>query len=298
MRSTAASSAIRTARCATAASSSWHTGLDAQAREQAELFIDLLLKANERMNLTAVRNRDDALWRHVGDSLALIPVLDAALAVRQRPQIASHVTAGPSAQPAPAAGPGRDLRDSSGPTQSPIAQHAARAGKPLLKLIDVGSGAGLPGVILALARPQWQVTCLDSIGKRCDFVRDAVWELALPNVDTLWSRAEVAAQLPKHREAYHVAIARAVAETRLLAEYCLPFVSVGGLWVAAKGPSPEAEVAAAEGALQQLGGSLQGIYPVDSFSEDGQRTAVVVSKFRPTPALYPRQAGTPKRKPL
>lgn len=152
---------------------------------------------------------------------------------------------------------------------------------------------------LAIARPHWDVAMLDSLAKRCTFVDGAIATLRLSNARTLWSRAEDAGQLPQHRQQYDVVVARAVAELRVLAELCLPFAKTPqGLWVAAKGPSPDAEVAAAQGALRTLGGSLVGVVEVASRSAEGVRTAVVVRKLGKTPKQYPRQAGTPSRRPL
>jgi hypothetical protein len=102
----------------------------------------------------------------------------------------------------------------------------------------------------------------------------------LSNVSVVWSRAEDGGQSPQHRGKYDLAVARAVAETRVLAELCLPFVRVGGLWVAPKGPSPDAEVAAASRSFSQLGATLLATELVESFSADGQRTCIVASKVR------------------
>lgn len=152
---------------------------------------------------------------------------------------------------------------------------------------------------LAIARPHWDVTMLDSLAKRCTFVDGAVGALGLSNARALWSRAEDAGQLPQHRQRYDVVVARAVAELRVLAELCLPFAKAPrGVWVAAKGPGPDAEVAAARGALRTLGGELVAVVEVASHSAEGARTAVVVRKHKATPKQYPRKPGTPSKKPL
>ncbi len=145
-----------------------------------------------------------------------------------------------------------------------------------------------------------QVTLLDSLGKRCDFVRKTVADLGIGNIEVVWGRAEDIAQDRAHRERYDVAIARAVAEMRVLAELCLPFVKVQGLFLAAKGTKPKAEVEAAGKAIGLLGGELLGIENVESFSEADSlpRTAVMVKKVQQTPGRFPRQAGKPLKQPL
>jgi 16S rRNA G527 N7-methylase RsmG len=145
-----------------------------------------------------------------------------------------------------------------------------------------------------------QVTLLDSLRKRCDFVQSSIGSLGIGNAATLWGRAETLAQDGAHRERYHVATARAVAEMNVLAEYCLPFVRLGGLFLAAKGPAPHAEVEAGRAALGELGGQLLGIEPVQSFSRvhGDNRTTVLVRKVRQTPAQYPRREGKPGKRPL
>lgn len=168
----------------------------------------------------------------------------------------------------------------------------------LTRLIDVGSGAGLPGIILAIARPNWHITLLDSLQKRCTFNKEAISAAGLANVSVTWARAEDAGQDPLLRHSQHVAVARAVAELRVLAELCLPMVQVGGHWVAAKGAAPEEEVALARRAIQELGGELVRVEEVDSLAPEGKRTVVVVRKVRTTPGKYPRKAGTPKKQPL
>lgn len=144
-----------------------------------------------------------------------------------------------------------------------------------------------------------QVRMLDSLRKRCDFVQGALAGLDIHNAETVWGRAETLGQDAQHREAYDMAVARAVADMRVLSELCLPFVRPGGHFVAAKGPEPSAEVAAAEHALAVLGGKLLGVEEVASFSEEGRpRTAVVVRKDARTPEQFPRREGTPSKRPL
>ncbi|KAL4534611.1 hypothetical protein Ndes2526A_g05495 [Nannochloris sp. 'desiccata'] len=149
---------------------------------------------------------------------------------------------------------------------------------PTISIIDVGSGAGLPGIVLAVARPEWQITLLDSLKKRCTFNEAAVEATGLKNVKIEWGRAEDAGQDPRLREQHTIAVARAVAELRQLAELCLPLVSVGGYWIAAKGTNPQAEVEAAENAIKELGGKLMEVQEVDSDGPDGKRCVVIVKK--------------------
>ncbi|XP_059303835.1 uncharacterized protein LOC132055851 isoform X1 [Lycium ferocissimum] len=167
-----------------------------------------------------------------------------------------------------------------------------------LNLVDVGSGAGLPGIILAIASPGWKVTLLESMNKRCSFLEHVVSEIGLSNVQVKRERAETLGQDVNFRESFDVAVARAVAEMRILAEYCLPLVRTGGIFLAAKGHDPQEEVDRAERAIQLMGASLLQIRCVDSHSKHGQRTAIICLKGKPTPKKYPRDPGTPAKIPL
>lgn len=167
-----------------------------------------------------------------------------------------------------------------------------------VSLVDVGSGAGFPGLVLAIARPAWRVVLVDALAKRVEFLRAAAAELGAGNVQAAHARAEDAARRPEWRERFDLATARAVAHLPVLAEYCLPLVRVGGSFLAMKGPAIAGEVESAGRALQRLGGRLSG---VDSFSLPGTeegRSIVRVLKVQETPAEYPRRAGTPERRPL
>ncbi|RWR95634.1 Ribosomal RNA small subunit methyltransferase G [Cinnamomum micranthum f. kanehirae] len=167
-----------------------------------------------------------------------------------------------------------------------------------LNLVDVGSGAGLPGLIFAIACPGWNVTLLESMQKRCMFLEHAVGLIGLSNVEILCARAETVGQNHDSREMFDVAVARAVAEMRVLAEYCLPLVRVGGLFVAAKGYDPQEEVSSSKKAIQLMGASILAMCSVESHGPFGQRTAVVCLKDSPTPKKYPRNPGTPAKIPL
>ena len=155
---------------------------------------------------------------------------------------------------------------------------------------------------LAIARPTWEVTLLDTLQKRTSFLDAAAAECGADNVRTLWSRAEDAGKVGnEHREAYDVVTARAVAELRVLAELCVPLVRVGGAFVAMKNSlaSTAGETSAAAGAIETLGGTPFVANEVQSVGPDGElRTAVVSVKERATPDKYPRRAGMPNKRPL
>jgi 16S rRNA (guanine527-N7)-methyltransferase len=171
-----------------------------------------------------------------------------------------------------------------------------------ITLLDVGSGAGFPGMALAIARPRWEITLLDTLQKRTTFLAQAANECGVSNVKTLWSRAEDAGSVgSEHREAYDLVTARAVAELRVLSELCVPMVKVGGAFLAAKNSivSTREELDAAASAVNVLGGEPFRAEEVRSVGPDGNlRTAVISRKATPTPEKYPRRAGMPNKRPL
>ena len=166
------------------------------------------------------------------------------------------------------------------------------------RVIDVGTGAGFPGLPLKIACPSIHLTLVESVGKKADFCRHVVKKLNLEGVEVLQERAEVIGQIPSHREQYNWAIARAVAVLPVLAEYLLPLVRIGGGIIAMKGESAPAEAHNADHAIRLLGGHLRKLLPVTLPGVADERYLVVVDKIAATPQAYPRRIGVPAKKPL
>ena len=220
----------------------------ADLAERIARYLALLADWNTRMDLTAVAEGEEALDRHIADSLA------------------------------PLAVPG--LIPESG------------------SLIDVGTGAGFPGMALALARPGLRVTLLDSLQKRLDFL-DAVREaVGADNVTLVHARAEDGARRPELRERFDIAAARAVAPLPVLAEYLLPYVRVGGSALCWKGPALADELTAGRRAAHLLGGKAGEPVPCPIPGRDWDHSVLPIAKVSRTPAAYPRRAGLPARRPL
>jgi 16S rRNA (guanine527-N7)-methyltransferase len=168
---------------------------------------------------------------------------------------------------------------------------------PPQSIIDVGAGAGIPGIILAMVWPETQITLVESIGKKCTFMRHVATELNLSNVTVVNDRAESIGHDPAHREHYQMATARAVADLRTLVEYLLPLCRPQGVVYAPKGPHPEEEVAGARVAIGRLGGRVRDVVPIVVAGLDG-RSMVRIDKLKATPAEFPRAAGVPSKRPL
>ena len=164
-------------------------------------------------------------------------------------------------------------------------------------LVDVGSGAGFPGIPLSIMLPDVRVTMVDALDKRVKFLKSVIDELGL-NAEAVHARAEDATKKPELREQFDVATARAVASLNLLAEYLLPFVRVGGHMMALKGPSLDEELAEAAFALETLGGRHERTEQVEIPGRDWSHRIAYIEKISETPAKYPRKAGVPEKKPL
>ena len=166
------------------------------------------------------------------------------------------------------------------------------------RVIDVGSGAGFPGLPLKIACPDLRLTLLEATGKKAEFLTEVVNRLGLTDVTVLNARAEQAGHDPAHRAAYDLAVARALAAMPVLAELTLPFVRPGGLVIAQKGEDPAAEVEATQAAFHRLGGRLRRVLPVSVPGVAAARHLVVVEKVAATPDRYPRRPGMPAKRPL
>jgi 16S rRNA (guanine527-N7)-methyltransferase len=167
-----------------------------------------------------------------------------------------------------------------------------------LRIIDVGTGAGFPGIPIKIAVPGIRLTLVEAAGKKAEFCRLLTARLQLSDVTILHARAEEAGCDPETREQYDWAVARAVAGLPVLAEYLLPLVKVGGRALAQKGETGPAEAESAAGAMQLLGGRLEKILPVELPGILEKRFLILMEKQTPTPAKYPRRAGAPSKKPL
>lgn len=216
--------------------------------ERLGAYLALLLDANTRMNLTAIRDAEDAWDKHIYDALTLVPVL-------------------------------AEVKGEDGRTPS---------------VIDVGSGGGIPGLVLACVMPGVRFTLLDATGKKCAFLEDAATQLGLSNVSVTHDRAERAGAHPggPHRARHDAVVSRAVGRMAMLLELTVPLARVGGLIVLTKGQKADEELGEAKKALHMLHATHAGT--VDT--ETGR--VVVIEKLRQTPRVYPRADGEPKRSPL
>jgi len=226
-----------------------HLGISLSAMQmrQFELFESLLLKWNERLNLTAITDKDETRIKHFFDSLSCFEIVQ---------------------------------RESQ------------------FSVIDIGTGAGFPGIPLKIVNPSLSLTLVETVGKKAEFCRKAVEELSLQSVKVFSTRAEMIGQETEHRESYDWAIARAVAPLSILAEYLLPLVRIGGNALAQKGPRSEDEITNAGKAIQILGGKLHSVHHVILPENMGERTIIQIRKVKQPPPKFPRRAGTPKKNPL
>jgi 16S rRNA (guanine527-N7)-methyltransferase len=240
-------------------------GLTLSARHVAlfELYYRELAAWNRRFNLTAITAYDQVQSKHFLDSLTCLLALP------------------------------RSDGDVAIPATVPL--QTATTG---LWLMDVGSGAGFPGLPLKIMLPEARVTLVESVGKKVTFLRHAIEVLGLTGVEVLAMRAEEAARLPEHRERYDMVVARAVAHLSVLAEYCLPCCRIGGRMVAPKGEDAASELGASRLALEMLGCTAVALTQVHLPGAELPRYLVVADKGRPTPEQYPRRVGLPTKRPL
>ena len=166
------------------------------------------------------------------------------------------------------------------------------------KVIDIGSGAGFPGIPIKIMNQELNITLVDSLNKRVNFLNEVINKLKLTNIEAIHARAEELGRIDKYREKYDIATSRAVANLSTLLEYLMPFVKVGGKCICMKGPNIEEELKSAEKAIKELGGELE---KVDNFylpNSDIERNLIIIKKVKEINFKYPRKAGMPAKEPI
>ena len=175
---------------------------------------------------------------------------------------------------------------------------ALKTGRVGKNIIDVGTGAGFPGLVLKILKPEADVTLLDSLNKRITFLNDVIEKTGTKNVTTVHLRAEDGGKNPKYREKFDTAVSRAVANLTLLSELCLPYVKCGGYFLALKGPSCDEELKEAKRAISILGGDVEGIFDAKIPMLDASHKIIIIKKVRHTPMKYPRNPAKIAKSPI
>ena len=165
-------------------------------------------------------------------------------------------------------------------------------------VIDVGTGAGFPGIPLKIVREDINMTLMDSLNKRITFLNEIINKLGLKKINAIHSRAEELAKMPEHREKYDIAVSRAVANLSTLSEYMIPFVKVRGKCICMKGSNIEEELKTAKNAIKELGGEIEKVINFKLPDSDNERNIIIIKKVRNTKSKYPRKAGMPSKEPL
>ena len=167
-----------------------------------------------------------------------------------------------------------------------------------MKIIDIGTGAGFPGIPLKIIMPESEILLVDSLNKRICFLNEVISLLGLHGIQAVHGRAEEMARKPVQREKFDIAVSRAVANMTVLAEYCIPFVKTGGYFIAMKGPSSESEIEESKTAINILGGKIKNVVETSMLQPDMNHRLVIVEKIKSTMGKYPRNAGQIEKKPL
>ena len=167
-----------------------------------------------------------------------------------------------------------------------------------LKVLDLGTGAGFPGIPLKIVFPELEITLMDSLNKRVLFLQDVISSLQLEDIEAVHGRAEEAARNKKYRESFDLCVSRAVANISTLSEYCLPFVKIGGSFISYKSSTIEDELEDGKKGIAILGGKVKDVYKFTLPGSELQRSFVIIEREKKTPKAYPRKAGTPSKEPL
>ena len=165
-----------------------------------------------------------------------------------------------------------------------------------VKILDMGTGAGFPGIPLKIAFPELEIVLADSLNKRIKFLQEVIERLGLSDITALHARAEELGRDKNYREQFDLCVSRAVANLSSLSEYCIPFVKEGGKFISYKSGEIEEEVSQAKKAIKLLGGKIEDVYKFDLYEQ--KRSFVIISKKKKTPKTYPRKAGTPTKEPI
>lgn len=210
-----------------------------------EEYMDLLLEWNEKINLTAITEKDGIILKHFVDSMTVLKYIDEGSSI-----------------------------------------------------IDVGTGAGFPGIPISIVSDKYNVTLVDALNKRINFLNEVISELELKNIQALHGRAEEIGQNQKFREKYDYTVSRAVANLSVLVEYLLPLTKVGGRCICMKGSDIDEELEQAKFAINLLGGKIEKIDKFTLPNSDIKRNIIVIKKEKGTPKKFPRRAGTPSKQPI
>lgn len=270
----------------------WGITLTAKQDEQFLKFYELLLEWNSFMNLTAITEFDEVMKKHFLDSLSFIHYL------KKNPYVSLKNNSSKNVIPAFEKCNDSDIDSVNAEIKLSINEHMDSLSKLSFTMIDVGTGAGFPGLPLAILFPSAKFTLMDSLNKRIKFLNEVITQLGLTNVETVHSRAEDLARNPEYREKFDYSVSRAVANLSTLSEYCLPFVKVEGKFISYKSERLSEELVAAENAIVTLGGIVKDQIDFQLPESDIYRNLLVIQKMKPTSKKYPRKAGLPAKEPL
>lgn len=266
-----------------------NVSFSAQLRDPLAQHWQMLSAANREFNLTAIADEAEAAEKHYLDSLLPLPRIRELIAGRGGN---AGTNAGIS-----------DINDNGGDNSGDVSDisvsggNSGDAGDNAVRIADIGSGGGFPGLVLAVCLPEAEFTLLEATGKKCGFLRDCAAELGLDNVTVLQLRAEEAGRLPELRFSFDLVTARAVAPLNVLAEYALPLLKQGGRLLAYKGPEYESEMAGAEQALKALDGAVANVSKFQ-LPSGGERAVVEIISLLNCAQKYPRRPGMPSKRPL